>query len=86
VKKGGMRQGKERTNGAEVQEEECEGKERKHDRRKRIRFARWTGKEKEFSIGKLRKRKRWLNLWGDWTSKEKYLWEVLERTEEGKKQ
>jgi hypothetical protein len=66
VKKSGMRQGKERTNGTEVQDEECEGKKRKHERHKRIRFARWVGKEKEFSMERKgnERGKRLLNVWG----------------------
>ncbi len=73
MKKRGMRQGKERTNGTEVQEEECEVKKRKHERHKRIRFARWAGKEKELSMGRKgnERGKRRLNLWGDWTSKKR---------------
>jgi hypothetical protein len=52
VKKGGMKQCKERINGTEVQEEECEGKKPKYERHKRKRFARWTGKEREYSMGR----------------------------------
>jgi hypothetical protein len=74
-----MRQGKERINGTEVQEDECESKKRKHERRERIRFARWAGKEKELSIG----RKGNERVTSRRTSKERYLWEILERTEEG---
>ncbi len=83
MKKGGMRQGKERTNGTEVQEEECEGKKRKHERYLRIWFTRWAGKEKELSMGR-KGNERGNRRRGDWTRKERYLREVLTRTEKGK--